>query len=51
MSLDRRRSTGNANLQIGGLSDAIRENGVLGAVWHSRGYLPHFEIHVTTEPG
>jgi REP element-mobilizing transposase RayT len=34
---------GNANLPIGGKQNAIQENGVPSAVWHSRGYLPHFE--------
>lgn len=56
---------GNANLPIGAFRDANRrktaiqengapgqENGVLPPVWHSRGYLPHFEAaglaqHVT----
>jgi hypothetical protein len=41
---------GNANLLIGALKPANQEIGVPG--WHSRGYLPHFEIaeliqHVT----
>ncbi len=38
---------GNANLQIGGVKDAIQENGA--PRWHSRGYLPHFESSEVTQ--
>jgi len=47
-----KNNPGNANLPIGDEKDAIQENGVprgihrpgaSGPVWHSRGYLPHFE--------
>lgn len=54
-----KNNPGNANLPIGavgGQKDAIRENGaprplpeVAGAVWHSRGYLPHFESSEATQ--
>jgi REP element-mobilizing transposase RayT len=41
---------GNANLPIGGLRNAIQENGApREAVWHSRGYLPHFESSQVTQ--
>jgi REP element-mobilizing transposase RayT len=56
-----KNNPGNANLRIGGQKDAIRENGaprplqengapgVAGAVWHSHGYLPHFESSEVTQ--
>jgi len=37
----------NANLPIGGVNDAIQENGA--PRWHSRGYLPHFESSDVTQ--
>jgi len=40
---------GNANLPIGDGKDANREIGVPGSVWHSRGYLPHFESSDATQ--
>ena len=40
---------GNANLPIGEGKDANREIGVPGQVWHSRGYLPHFESSEATQ--
>ena len=43
---------GNANLPIGVRKDANREIGVPGlpaTVWHSRGYLPHFESSAVTQ--
>ena len=59
-----RKNPGNANLPIGGGKDAVganrdpktqdanREIGVPGGsrtVWHSRGYLPHFESSEATQ--
>ena len=47
-----KNNPGNANLPIGGKRDAIPENGApggLGPVWHSRGYLPHFESPEATQ--
>jgi REP element-mobilizing transposase RayT len=45
-----KHNPGNANLPIGGDRNAIQENGVpRGAVWHSRGYLPHFESSEVTQ--
>src|ERR1700692_2020118 len=47
-----RNNPGNANLPIGGQKDAIQENGaprVPQPVWHSRGYLPHFESSEVTQ--
>ena len=38
---------GNANLPIGGVKDAVQENGA--PRWHSRGYLPHFESSDVTQ--
>jgi REP element-mobilizing transposase RayT len=40
---------GNANLPIGGGKDANREIGVPVKMWHSRGYLPHFESSQATQ--
>ena len=40
---------GNANLPIGVQQTAILENGAPGSVWHSRGYLPHFESPEATQ--
>ena len=43
---------GNANLPIGVRKNATPEIGVPGAagqVWHSRGYLPHFESSAATQ--
>ncbi len=39
---------GSANLPIGGGQSAVQENGV-PRVWHSRGYLPHFESSEATQ--
>ena len=41
----------NANFPIGGVKDAIQENGVPNGAprWHSRGYLPHFESSDVTQ--
>ncbi len=39
----------NANLPIGGPHNAIQENGVPRPVWHSRGYLPHFDSPDATQ--
>jgi hypothetical protein len=52
-----KHAPGNANLPIGASKDAIHENGVprnaatgaAKAVWHSRGYLPHFESAEATQ--
>src|ERR1700681_3713759 len=52
-----KHAPGNANLPIGASKDAIHENGVpmsvatgaAEAVWHSRGYLPHFESTEATQ--
>jgi REP element-mobilizing transposase RayT len=56
-----KNNPGNANLPIGGQRNAIQENGaprslqengvpgVPGPVWHSRGYLPHFESSEATQ--
>jgi REP element-mobilizing transposase RayT len=47
-----KNNPGNANLPIGGQRNAIQENGVPGVpgpVWHSRGYLPHFESSEATQ--
>jgi REP element-mobilizing transposase RayT len=56
-----KNNPGNANLPIGGEKDAILENGAPGPlpeigaagvpepVWHSRGYLPHFESSEVTQ--
>jgi len=41
------KSPGNANLPIGGVKDAIQENGTPRS--HSRGYLPHFESSDVTQ--
>jgi REP element-mobilizing transposase RayT len=61
-----RNNPGNANLPIGalkGAKNAIQENGVPrplrvngvpgvpGPMWHSRGYLPHFESSDVTQHG
>jgi REP element-mobilizing transposase RayT len=40
---------GNANLPIGGVKNANQEIGVPRTVWHSRGYLPHFECSEVTQ--
>jgi putative transposase len=44
-----KHSPGNANLPIGEGKYANREIGVPGYVWHSRGYLPHFESSEATQ--
>ena len=47
-----KNNPGNANLPIGGHQNAIQENGVPkvpGPLWHSRGYLPHFESSEATQ--
>lgn len=56
-----KHNPGNANLPIGGQGIAIEQNdvprpvrvnavpGVPGPVWHSRGYLPHFECSAVAQ--
>jgi len=46
---NRKNNPRNANLPIGGHQNAIHENGVPRAAWHSRGYLPHFESSDVTQ--
>ena len=46
---DSEKNPGNANLPIGVFACANREIGVPMALWHSRGYLPHFESSAATQ--